>query len=507
MRYHYQLFIISIAIIIICSGNLNANGSIKTQPTSNLFEKNKILSNDINNCEVNDEILDIIYPTSTIPKIVEKEKQFLIQIQSEEFDSIYAFLSTAYEIVTDTIWLDINNYNTISENNYEIMVTIPSYTPIELYNLTVVIVKDNKNYSCTEPRAVDVIENFSDTFSFVHLTDFHVGDIRGIRENLNETIGWKSIKKSIEEINLLKPDFVIISGDLVFGQYYPFEYSREYKICYDIIQLFDVPTYLCPGNHDGYNKFKEDGLEFWQKYFGPLYYSFDFGDYHFIAANSYDMSKIDRLCFSFIPLNWGGSIRDEQFQWIENNLESTNSKMTFMFLHHNPLWETTKDSLVGKKYYNRLQLLDLIDEYNVDMVLAGHVHYDNITIQNDTIFVTTTTPESSHPDDAYWGYRLIEMKDGEVEKYNYKEPKYSIPSYRLNYSVSISEGQAEIKIENDLEQNITAHFNIVLPLGSYSVDRGIISMVRDDDKNTELYIESFIDQLSETTITISQNKL
>ena len=70
-----------------------------------------------------------------------------------------------------------------------------------------------------------------------------------------------------------------------------------------------------------------------------LYYTFNYGDYHFLSINSYDMSKRDRICISFVPLNWGGSIREEQFEWIENDLKNTNSKMKFMFMHHNPLWE------------------------------------------------------------------------------------------------------------------------------------------------------------------------
>ena len=72
-------------------------------------------------------------------------------------------------------------------------------------------------------------DEISDNFSFVHLTDFHIGDPRGLKENIKQTIGWKAAKKCIEEINLINPDFLIITGDLVFGQIYPFEYSLEYS--------------------------------------------------------------------------------------------------------------------------------------------------------------------------------------------------------------------------------------------------------------------------------------
>jgi len=213
---------------------------------------------------------------------------------------------------------------------------------------------------------------------------------------------------------------VLISGDIVFGQLYPFEYRREYQKCYDLLQTFDVPIFLVPGNHDGYNRILEDGLEYWQEYFGPLFYSFNYGDYHFTGVNSFDMSKLLRLTFLFIPLNWGGSISNEQLDWIENDLENSDSPLNFMFLHHNPLWDTTSDSLIGKGYENRENLLSLIYENEVDMVLAGHNHLDTVNIENEVIFITTTTPESEiSTEDGYWGYRLIEINDGEIASYNY----------------------------------------------------------------------------------------
>jgi len=84
-------------------------------------------------------------------------------------------------------------------------------------------------------------------------------------------------------------------------------------------------------------------------------------------------------------------------------------------MHHNPQWDTTSESLIRVAYKNREELLSVIDYNNVDMVLAGHVHHDYVDVANDTIFLTTTTPESSiDSDDGYWGYRLIEIKNGQI---------------------------------------------------------------------------------------------
>jgi hypothetical protein len=136
------------------------------------------------------------------------------------------------------------------------------------------------------------------------------------------------------------------------------------------------------------------------------------------------------------------------------------------------------------------------------MVLAGHVHIDNVTIANDTIFLTTTTPESGIRDeDGYWGYRLIEIVDGEISSYNYKEPKYSIPSYhlKLNY-----QNNKKAKIENDLESDIKAHVEFVLPLADYVVDYGEIVMQRWNDRFIQLYVEIMVEQNSTKTIKVSK---
>jgi len=496
MKKHHIIIPLTL-IMLLSSSNFVYSETIFENESNSSIQVEKI---GINQQIVDNSSLKIVYPLSSVPVIVEKGGKFTIQIEASEFDTLYAYISTAYEPVVDNIWLDIDNVWS-TEGTWCINVSVPSITPEELYNITVLLDQGSILLSASQPRAVSVVEEFTDDFSFIHITDLHVGDPRGFSESIWKTIGLKSIKRCIHEINLLKPDFVIISGDLVYGQLYPFEYSKEYKICYEMIQMFDVPTYLCPGNHDGYRRPREDGLKFWTEYFGPHYYSFNYGNYHFQAINSYDLPASRRLCIFFIPLNWGGSIQDEQFQWIENDLVENKGDLNFMFIHHNPLWETKQDSLVGRSYKNREQLLTIIEQNNVDMVLAGHVHFDNVTIVNDTIFITTTTPESSiDTEDGYWGYRLINIENGEISSYNYKDPKYSIPSYKIKAKYLTLK---KIKIENNLETDINAYIKFVLPKNNYEVDNGEIVMQREDEQLVELYVEVIVEQNSTMTIQAS----
>ena len=441
----------------------------------------------------------IFYPRCSAPAIVEKGAAFTIILKNFSYSNVEVKISTAYEPVVDEIYLEI-----LSFNGSNVVAKIPEETPEELYNLTVIGITGCQHFEKTEPRAVSVVDSIDGNFTFAHITDFHIGDPRGMKVSIKETIGWKAAKKCIQEINLLHPDFVIMTGDLVFGQLYPFEYSFEYETLYEILQQFDVPTFLCPGNHDGYIQCGQDGLKFWQKYFGPLHYSFDYGNAHFIMANSYDWPKKNRIGFSYVVFQWGGYIQEEQLEWMENDLKESNAKLKVIALHHNPLWDTANDSLIRKiGYVGRKELLSFIEEYGVNAVLAGHVHHDDVTIQNDTIYITTTTAASDlGKEDAYWGYRLIKVKNWGIYSYNYKEPKYSIPSYKLNVSY-VSSQKAIVK--NDLDMDIEAHLSFIIPAeyhGKYEVKNGEVIMERENNELLQIYVKAYVDKKTEKEVYI-----
>jgi len=456
-----------------------------------------------------DTMLNILAPRSTMPVIVRHNDAFMVTVSFDAVTPTWRVsISTAYDLVTETFFLTIidTTYN-VNKGQWLLTVGIPTDVTTELYNLTVESTVDNTIVLTEVPRAVSVVNAYKSNFSFVHLADFHIGDPRGFTEDINRTLGWKAAKKSIDEINLLNPDFVIISGDLVFGQLYPFEYSIEYWQCYNILQRFQVPTYVAPGNHDGYIQFGQDGFDFWEQYFGPRYYSFDYGAYHFTAVNSYDWPDRSRWAFSFIAFNWGGTIREEQLAWLEADAQSAvDAPLSFMFLHHNPLWDTVDDSLRGNGYAGRQELLSIIDTYEIDAVLAGHVHWDDVTLVNDTLYLTTTTVSSGlSTEDSYWGYRLITVINDTLSSYNYREPKYSIPLYRINASIDNNDGTSTnvaARLENDLDIDITISLDFYVPEGSYVIENGNIVDMRTDGITLKIIVDALVPAQSEIEVRV-----
>lgn len=312
MKKNRYLYLISILLSLLLFSTTYASTAVHHPFFSSFKQEHKNMGNTIPSPTILVQPT-IILPRSTVPTFAIPGGNFTVTFTTDQFTHLYASLSTAYEPVVDEINLSIE---TIAHfpNNYQVTVLVPFDTPEELYNLTLIIENNGIFSAYTEPRAVSIIHEFSENISFIHLTDFHFGDPRGLIVNIRQTIGYESLHKCIEEINLIHPDFVMISGDLVFGALYPLEYTREYRECYNLLQQFDVPTFLCPGNHDGYFKPGQDGLEYWKIFFGPLYYSFNYGSYHFLSVNSYDWPPYSRRTILVAPLNWGGSIQQEQLR-------------------------------------------------------------------------------------------------------------------------------------------------------------------------------------------------
>ena len=96
------------------------------------------------------------------------------------------------------------------------------------------------------------------------------------------------------------------------------------------------------------------------------YYSFDYGNTHFICLDSYAWGKDNKRIFD------GPS---DQLTWLKNDLKATKQKWKVVFFHYPPYTKGTYDSDKVPDLINlRAILPKVFDEYNVDLVLTGHSH-------------------------------------------------------------------------------------------------------------------------------------
>lgn len=202
--------------------------------------------------------------------------------------------------------------------------------------------------------------------------------------------GYETFEKIIEQVNAIKPVFVIDNGDLVYSGK-----PNQYRIFNHMASEFSTTLCTTLGNHD----IRGDGLETYKKLYGPEYYSFSFGDNHFIFLDSsrgYTQKQ---------------AIADEQYAWLERDLKKSQGKRIFVISHvpstdprsgvkpneietytdkvkkeggfvEQKLEAYSEDESIDHGFQTKqeaAQFENLMTKYKVDMVYLSHIHsyFDN----------------------------------------------------------------------------------------------------------------------------------
>ena len=355
---------------------------------------------------------------------------------------------------------------------WRIRFALPPRAVPELYDLTVTAALGGGQVTDTQPHAVSVTHAGADkAFTFVSLADIHVHqrNISGfMTPQSNKGIAPDGtpvfFERAIEEVNLLRPDFVVMLGDYVRAQTYAGEYQPEFANFYKSLARFRVPVFMVAGNHDAYYN-EVDGVRVYEENIGPLFYSFDAGTAHFTAVNTNQWPARDRMMMEkfnlFVyPRKWQGQVAvatDErkpetyrgQLAWLRDDLAAhQGSSVRFMFMHHDPFRPKGKAVAWRNERFGALYTLgggglgstalkELSAKYRVGYVMTGHWHSDYIDripwIDRDGFasFVNQTmvTYDEGGMKDSYPGYRTWNVQGKEVTDYTYLDTFHSVPLY------------------------------------------------------------------------------
>lgn len=229
---------------------------------------------------------------------------------------------------------------------------------------------------------------------------------------------WKAVHAAFAQARALDPDFVLVAGDLAFGQLVPGSYALEYEELWRVLALADVPMFVAPGNHDGYVSNGQDGFAYWRAYLGPTYtLAPAVPGTWVLVLNTYDWSGMDRLGASYAVSAWGGQVRDAQLAWASGALAQLRSAQPdariLAVSHHSPSWRqdpfapsaagipvaeqvergaitftTTDQGWIGE---NRLPLRSLLRAQDIEIAFAGHTHHDRVARDDGTGAIVGTT--------------------------------------------------------------------------------------------------------------------
>lgn len=260
-------------------------------------------------------------------------------------------------------------------------------------------------------------------WSFVHITDTHIGTHReNARESLLAAvwhINWK-IYHGLET-----PNFILVTGDIAdhgCNWWHDCDNPGHYDQFTSTIGLLNIPYYPIPGNHDrrldlclaecnnnltcyeakilgllpAVNFFPQLSVEnYWFGHKGYLFIGLDTGPGNG-AANDY--------------------LTDDQMEDLRELGNNNKCVPKIVFMHHPAAGGG------NKMIENRDDFLDWCDKNNVKVVITGHTHQNVVCDRNgvegwpigETAYVQT--PSCGKGDVGDRGYRIFSVVEGEVSE-------------------------------------------------------------------------------------------
>lgn len=243
----------------------------------------------------------------------------------------------------------------------------------------------------------------SQSFRFAFLSDTHVGS----------QTAEEDLRASVRDINSLTGlSFVVLSGDVT-------EYGslQQLRLARQILGDLKIPCHVLPGNHD--TKWSESGATDFARLWGNDRFSFDHGGFRIIGMHQGPLMKMG-----------DGHWAPQDVRWLKEILQDLrDSDQPLIFITHYPM---------DKGIANWFAVLDLLKQYNTQVVLCGHGHSNRkLNFEGVPGVMGRSNLRASQPTG---GFNLVEVKDGQmtfVERVPGREtrpPWHSVPLGKRNYA-------------------------------------------------------------------------
>lgn len=167
-----------------------------------------------------------------------------------------------------------------------------------------------------------------------------VGHIRGGPGNGN--IPTEKLERLTDELRSLELDFVVLTGDLVWGDIYPdgevdgAAIRRDWEALDKLLERVGAPIHRAPGNHDVWDPTTRD---IWLERYGPLHRTFEHRGSQFVLLNSCwtPTGATGRTPGMYIR---GAPLPSDQLEFLRTTLEGArDASHVFVLMHHMLWWE------------------------------------------------------------------------------------------------------------------------------------------------------------------------
>ena len=283
---------------------------------------------------------------------------------------------------------------------------------------------------------------------------------------------WHVFDRAIDEINVLKPDFAIMVGDLIQGDTRDLEQlAAEWKEFWQHESDLIVPFLPLPGNHDITNPVM---YQYWKEHLGRTYSAFTYKKCLFITLNTEEWHGPAHAEWDWEKEGWFG---EAQIRYVEDQLEQHPDVRHTFVLMHRPLWlqehsgwEKIEAALGDRAYtvfaghYHNLTLHTRNDRrYFVLGATGGGLtpqeapeagafdHYSIVTVDDEDVNVAIVKPGNIYPADI----STATFKEKLANLLTFK-PHFNIfkPRFHIDKTQFLFNGGLEISLENTLEKQV-----------------------------------------------------
>jgi len=440
-----------------------------------------------------DTLTVIQRPLLNIPSIVRPGDTLSIECEADEATSGWA-VALARDGRTLPLPV-IDSFYDPTTLWWRIDALVPAVAIYDLYDL---IVRAD-GLADTTRHAVKVISEFKHDYYFIHITDTHLPTHLyyyqdGAATDTSEMVDFREV---IRDVNIINPEFVLLTGDLVnegelenyLGKHY---LSRAQRM----LEEFEVPVYLTSGNHDigGWRATPPpDGTARmnWWRFFGwkrlmnppsgaPSYtqdYSFDYGQVHFVGLEAYINYDGWRS-----HVYGGQSFTSQQLQWLVDDLAQSSAPTRVLFYHCD--------------FSNQIHLSRL----GVDMALSGHIHRDADDFSPPYDIVTNNVCDGER------SYRLIRVSGDRLHPTRTISAGYDGRNLDVTFEPANDGSNYTVvaTITNRLNERFEhamIRFHMPNERGNADVDGGNLMQIDPNGKYAIWYVQVDIPPSSENTVT------
>lgn len=237
--------------------------------------------------------------------------------------------------------------------------------------------------------------------TFAFFTDVHLS-----QDNRGD--GNDGLRKALEDARKRGADFILFGGDNVETDHLKDDEQTADALHARFKSIIDASGQECHftiGNHDRfyYHQGKEDkkGYRLFEKYFGPSHTSFDHQGVHFITLNSLNPDAEGRY-----------SIGPEQMEWLQKDLETAGKGTPIVVSLHVPMlslyYPVVEGNFKGDDMITDMkEVIDLLNGYNLKLVLQGHQHLHEEIQERNRWFITGGAVSA-----YWWQGPFLETEEG-----------------------------------------------------------------------------------------------